>query len=210
MNSQIFFNLYKNLNPEQKKAVDTIEGPVMVIAGPGTGKTQILTLRIANILRLTDSSPDSILALTFTESGAYSMRKKLVEIIGSTAYKVHISTFHSFCNEIIKNYPEEFPNILSSNPASNIDQIHILEKIINDSSLKHLKLYGDKYYYIHAIISKIKELKRENIDPNKLKKIIENQKKDFKEIPDLYHEKGSFKGKMKGKFKSLEKNIRNI
>ena len=60
-----FNELYKQLNKEQKNAVDTIEGPVMVVAGPGTGKTTLLTLRIANILKLTDVQPENILALTF-------------------------------------------------------------------------------------------------------------------------------------------------
>ena len=67
ISSPAFTDAYKTLNKEQKEAVDTTEGPVMVIAGPGTGKTQILTLRIANILLQSDVSPDSILALTFTE-----------------------------------------------------------------------------------------------------------------------------------------------
>ena len=98
-----FNKAYKKLNQSQKKAVDTIEGPVMVVAGPGTGKTKVLTLRIANILKGTDTSPENILALTFTESGVYSMRKNLSEIIGSDAYRVTIATFHGFCNEIIKN-----------------------------------------------------------------------------------------------------------
>src|SRR3990167_3480543 len=105
---------YKKLNPAQRLAVETIEGPVLVIAGPGTGKTQILSLRIANILRQTDTSPDSILALTFTNSGVNSMRKRLVELIGSTAYRVPIHTFHSFANEIIKHYPERFPSIIGA------------------------------------------------------------------------------------------------
>ncbi|KKT87177.1 MAG: UvrD/REP helicase, partial [Microgenomates group bacterium GW2011_GWA1_Microgenomates_45_10] len=61
----LFAQAYKQLNKQQRLAVDSIEGPVMVIAGPGTGKTQILTLRIANILQKTDTPPGGILALTF-------------------------------------------------------------------------------------------------------------------------------------------------
>src|SRR3989344_2088677 len=112
MDKRAFSRAYKNLNKDQKQAVDAIEGPVMVIAGPGTGKTNILTLRIANILKKTDTSPDSILALTFTESGVFSMRKKLVSIIGSTGYRVNINTFHGFCNEVIRKHPDEFPRII--------------------------------------------------------------------------------------------------
>ncbi len=99
-----FEEAYKSLNRAQKEAVDVIEGPVMVIAGPGTGKTQILTLRIANILLKTQINPENILALTFSEAASYQMRERLSKIIGTSAFKVDISTFHSFSNEIIKNY----------------------------------------------------------------------------------------------------------
>ena len=78
---------YERLNKKQREAVDTIEGPVMVVAGPGTGKTTVLTLRIAQILRKTDTPPDAILALTFTESGVYAMREKLLRLIGPAAYR---------------------------------------------------------------------------------------------------------------------------
>ena len=87
MSKSLFTTFYKQLNPQQKKAVDLIEGPVMVVAGPGTGKTQILTLRIANILKRVDIQPENILALTFTESGVSAMRRRLVETIGSPGYE---------------------------------------------------------------------------------------------------------------------------
>jgi len=187
--------------------VDAIEGPVMVIAGPGTGKTSILTLRIANILAKTDTSPDSILALTFTESGVHSMRAKLADIIGSAAYKVNINTFHGFANEIIKNYPEEFPRIIGSNNATDIDQIKILEEIISSAKLQKLKPYGDPFYHIRPIISEIRNLKRENVSPENLAEIIKEQEKNFSNIEDLYHKSGKYSGEMKGKYKDLEKSI---
>src|ERR1039458_10856778 len=87
MNSQVFDQKYKALNPAQKKAVDTIEGPVMVVAGPGTGKTTILTLRIANILKRTDTPANGILAITYTDAGVKAMRAKLEEIIGDRAHR---------------------------------------------------------------------------------------------------------------------------
>src|SRR3989338_2749968 len=120
----------KKLNKRQREAVEAIEGPVMVIAGPGTGKTQILTLRIANILQKTDTPPESILALTFTESGVASMRSRLSEMIGSSAYRVTISTFHGFANNIIRNYPEEFPYIIGANSITEVEQFKIMEGII--------------------------------------------------------------------------------
>ena len=82
-NNSIFQQEHNRLNAEQRQAVDTIEGPVMVIAGPGTGKTQILTLRIANILLKTQINASNILALTFTQAAATNMRERLLKIIGN-------------------------------------------------------------------------------------------------------------------------------
>lgn len=202
-----FDDLYKGLNKEQKQAVDAIEGPVMVIAGPGTGKTSILTLRIANIIQKTDTSPDSILALTFTESGVHSMRRKLVEIIGTAAYKVKISTFHGFCNDVIKEYPERFPRIIGSTAITEIDQIAIMEKIIDDSKLELLKPFGDPLFYVRPVLGEIRKLKREAISPADFKKGIAQQEKDFENEPEKIHTKGAHKGKMKGEFVKLQGQI---
>src|ERR1044071_5751641 len=100
---QHFQEEYRRLNEQQRLAVDTTEGPVMVIAGPGTGKTQILAARIGKILLDTDVSPDNILCLTYTDAGALAMRRRLVQFIGSDAYKVNIYTFHAFCNDVIQD-----------------------------------------------------------------------------------------------------------
>jgi DNA helicase-2/ATP-dependent DNA helicase PcrA len=173
MKESTFLKKYKNLNPEQKKAVDAIEGPVMVIAGPGTGKTTILTLRIANILQKTDTQPEQILALTFTESGVYSMRKNLVALIGARAYRVRIATFHSFCNDIIKKYPEAFETIIGGTHIGAVEQIRTLETIIEKLPLHYLKPAGDPYFFISSILRRISDLKREGITPTLLKKQIQ-------------------------------------
>ncbi|MDP3956771.1 MAG: ATP-dependent DNA helicase, partial [bacterium] len=183
------------------------EGPVMVIAGPGTGKTQILTLRIANILEKTDTSPDSILALTFTESGVVSMRRRLAEIIGSAAYYVQISTFHSFCNEIIRVYPEEFPSIIGASSITDIDQIKIFENVIENAKIKELRPFGDTFYYLRLALNAVNELKREGVSPDDFKTILEKQQKIFAARKDLLHEKGAHKGKMKGEHLKYQKNL---
>ena len=167
-----FENAYKKLNKEQREAVDTVEGPVMVIAGPGTGKTSILTLRIANILRRTDTSPGSILALTFTESGVHSMRRKLVEIIGPAAYRVGIFTFHGFCNEVMRRFPDCFERILGGHLATEVDQIKVVENIIRDGKFHHLKLFGNNFFYARPALQSIRSLKRENITPKEFSGIL--------------------------------------
>ena len=202
-----FKDAYKRLNSEQKKAVDTIEGPVMVIAGPGTGKTQILTLRIANILQKTDVSPDSILALTFTESAVFSMRKRLVDIIGPLAYRVRIHTFHGFCNDVITRFPDAFPRIVGSRAVTDVERISILQEIILKLPLQNIRPYGDPYYYVRPALSQIGELKRENFTPGSFKKLLQDREEVFTQLPDLYHEKGKYKGQMKGAYATQKKRM---
>lgn len=197
---KVFEKKYRELNPAQKKAVDAIEGPVLVIAGPGTGKTTILTLRIANILERTDTAPENILALTFTESGAFAMRRKLAEIIGTPAYKVNIHTFHGFAADIIERYPDYFDRIIGSKVISEPERIKIIKNVLLAGKVRLLRPYGDEEYYIGPILREIQILKRENISPEKFRKSIvletdeklskteaEKQKKQAEKNRELAH-----------------------
>ncbi len=195
-----FEKLYKGLNKEQKEAVDEVEGPVMVVAGPGTGKTHVLTLRIANILVRTDANPANILALTFTEAAAKNMRRRLAEIIGSAAYSVTIGTFHQFANEIIQSRPEEFPRLVGARPVNEVEQIEILESCIAEAPLSALRPFGEPYHNLPRVRSAIDELKRDAIGSEELARRVKEQEQALKKTPDLYHEKGAHKGKMKGKY----------
>ncbi len=168
-----FQKSYKALNVEQKKAVDTIDGPVMLVAGPGTGKTQTLALRIANILQITDANPDSILALTFTESGARAMRTRLADMIGVTAYYCHISTFHSFCIEVIKDNPDRFTLDPSSEPLSDLEKLKIMYHLQGHAALTHLRPIGSPRHYVKAILGAISDLKREGIDPEEFGALLD-------------------------------------
>ncbi len=200
MGEEKFNELYKKLNSAQKRAVDTIDGPVMVIAGPGTGKTTILTLRIANILKRTDTPPDAILALTFTEASSFNMRKKLVELVGSPGYKVVINTFHGFCNNIIKDYPERFPRIVGSTAMGELDRVKIMEKIISEGEFPILRPWGDQFHYVKPSLEAIKNLKRDGYNIQDLETSIKKDESSLNEAPDLYHKKGLHKGKMKGEY----------
>ncbi len=188
----------KKLNPRQRQAVEAIEGPVMVVAGPGTGKTQILTLRIANILKTAQVEPENILAITFTESGVAAMRKRLAELIGSEAYSVSITTFHAFCNNIIREHPESFPQIIASTPMTEPDQLQLLEKVILGCKLQILRPFGEPLFYIKDIARAIDDLKRENISAARFAEIAKADLAEAENDPDAYHEKGKFKGKLKG------------
>ncbi len=169
---QNFSRIYQALNPAQKKAVETIDGPVMVIAGPGTGKTQVLTARIAQILQKTDTNPTSILALTFTESAAKNMRERLVKMIGKTGYYVQIATFHAFCKEVIDNHPEAFPIERDSTPLSDLERYEFFEDIFHNLNLKEIKPLNTPFFYIKDAIKGISDLKREGINPYQYQELL--------------------------------------
>ncbi len=163
---------YKKLNAEQRLAVDTIEGPVMLVAGPGTGKTQTLALRIANIIRKTDTPASSILALTYTESGARAMKSRLTQMIGSEAYYANISTFHAFCQGVIKDNPDVFTINPASEPLSDLERLKLVRELIDKTNLKVLRPTGAPYHYASAILSAISDLKREGVDPNEFDELL--------------------------------------
>lgn len=170
-----FTSRYKLLNAAQKAAVDTIDGPVMVIAGPGTGKTELLSMRVANILRLTDTLPQNILCLTFTDSGASAMRERLVSIIGRDAYKVAIHTFHSFGSEIINQNSEFFYAGAAFRPADELNQLEILHKIFDEMDYNNIlasKMNGD-YTYLSDVARSISHIKKSGLTSDEMLRILE-------------------------------------
>lgn len=160
------------LNPAQKEAVETIEGPVMVIAGPGTGKTQIIAERIAQILKKTDTDPSAILALTFTESGAKAMKERLIATIGEAAYYVNIATFHAFCSQVIQEFPDRFSTAMAAEPLADLERVGIFEQILNTHDFEYLKPDNSPFFYIPHLIKAIQDLKREGVGPEKFKQIL--------------------------------------
>lgn len=157
-----FDGVYESLNLAQKAAVDAIEGPVMVIAGPGTGKTQILSARIGKILLETDANPENILCLTYTDAGAVAMRKRLLRFIGPDAYKVNIHTFHSFCNDVIQDNLSLFEKT-KLDPISELESIEIFKQLIDGFPKNHpLKRYrGDVYFEINNLKHLFSTMKKE-------------------------------------------------
>lgn len=158
---------YSQLNAAQKRAVDTIEGPVLVIAGPGTGKTQLLSARVANILVKTDTPPQNVLCLTFTESGATNMRQRLTRFIGQAAYHITISTYHAFGSDLIGRYPEYFLGTRMQNAVDDLGRRQIVLEIVEAMSYQNpLK---QTRYHLGDLLSTISELKRSLLTSTKLR-----------------------------------------
>ena len=207
--SSEFQKAYKILNRAQKQAVDTIEGPVMILAGPGTGKTQILTLRIANILLKTDTPPDAVLALTFTESAAKNMRERLVSLVGEPAYKIPIFTFHGFAQHIINEFDEEFEQVAQSTLLTDIEQALLIAKLIDELELEKIKPFFNPHMYVKDIISAISNLKREGILPKEVEKFAKEKIKEIENEPSCQKKRGGpgLKSECLNKIKKLEKTL---
>src|SRR5215475_13806005 len=137
----------------------------MVIAGPGTGKTQILASRIGKILLETDAYPQNILCLTYTDAGVVAMRKRLLSFIGPDAYKVNIFTFHAFCNDIIQENLSLFEKN-NLDPVSELKKIALFKELINAFPKNHpLKRYrGEVYFEIGNLSNLFSTMKKEGLN----------------------------------------------
>lgn len=173
------------LNNNQKNAVENIEGPVMVVAGPGTGKTQVLTLRIANILRKTDTTPESILALTFTEAATREMRERLVNLIGKDGYRVRVGTFHSFCQEVIRDNPERFFIGEKNDNLSDLERNEIVQNILLEGQFGVIKPEASPLFYVRSINIAVQNLKREGVSPENFTRVLNRMRQELEEEEDL-------------------------
>ncbi|MBP6884892.1 MAG: ATP-dependent helicase [Candidatus Pacebacteria bacterium] len=192
-----FIDAYKNLNKAQKEAVDTIDGPVMVVAGPGTGKTQVLALRIANILTKTDTPADGILCLTFTNSGVRAMRERLTRLIGPDANRIKIATFHSFGGELLEEFYEAL--LLPSPPRllDDHDVVILFDHILENHDWKYLRTRSGGAYNFRDLKSLISLLKREGIKPEDFMAEILNDISRIENDSESLSSRGPSKGTMK-------------
>lgn len=172
MGSELFDAAYGlvSKNDGQKKAVDTTEGPLLVIAGPGTGKTQILSMRVGKILQNNPTIlPSNILCLTFTETGAANMRERLTRFIGQDAYNVTISTYHAFGGDLIRRFPEYFTETRLQNPIDDLGKYQIVSEIVEAMSYRNpLK---QTRHHLYDLLSTISEVKRALLSSDDLRAI---------------------------------------
>lgn len=209
MNS--FESAYNKLNNAQKAAVDSLYGPVAVIAWPGTGKTQLLTLRIANILTKTDASPRNILALTYTEAGSFAMRDRLKSFIGTDALRVNISTFHGFCKSLIDSeYPEFFARSRGMKMLEELDARRLVGKILIEWPWEYLKPRHDPELYMLDAIKIVWQLKREWVSPELFRIKIDAAVIELPNNEDLHYKKDTKwwkKGERKAEYAEAEKRL---
>ena len=175
LSEDAFLDRYNKLNERQKEAVDYIYGPVMVIAGPGTGKTEVLSMRIASLLRSeAQVQPQEVLCLTYTEEATNSMRRRLVQIMGPAAHRVNIHTFHAFCNNVIQNNPGYFSQ-RSLQPVSDLERTELLYKMLEELPQGNplRKLSGNIYFDAGKLNRLFDMMKREHLTPSFISRSID-------------------------------------
>jgi DNA helicase II / ATP-dependent DNA helicase PcrA len=176
---------YKALNKNQLSAVNSTEGPLIVVAGPGSGKTELLALRTANIIEKTDTPSSSILCVTFTNAAVFSMRERIKEFIGEEANKVPVYTFHSFCQTIIQNNPQLFFNDLDFSLADEYVKLKIIEDVLKklefDDPLKKINPEGG-FLYLKDISHFIFFLQESGTQPEEFFEKLKENKNEIKKI----------------------------
>lgn len=196
-----FQELYDILNEEQKKAVDHIEWPAMVIAWPWTWKTQVLWARTTNLILKAWVNPENILITTFTESWVIAIKERLLKFIGPEAHKVYVSTIHSLASDIIKTFAEKFEFEKTSSLVDDVDGLEflsdIIEKLHKEKKLEFLVTNYDKLFYLNDIKRAIWNLKQEWISLEKFEILIKEEEKYY---DDLLEEKRNNK-----RIKKIEK-----
>jgi DNA helicase-2/ATP-dependent DNA helicase PcrA len=186
------------LNPEQLAAVNKMDGPVLVIAGPGTGKTQILAARIGKILTETDANAHEILCLTYTDAGAVAMRKRLFEFIGPDAYRVNIYTFHAFCNEIIQENLDYFGK-LNLESLSDLESVMLFNELVDEFPNDHLlkRFTGEVYYDAPRLKDLFSDMKRENWDEATMENAVKEYLEDLPNREKYIYKKANLKSGIK-------------
>ncbi len=170
----------ENLNDKQKEAVINTEGPMLILAGAGSGKTKVLTTKVAYLLEEKNVNPSNILAITFTNKAAKEMKERIYKLVGKDAFYIQISTFHSFGLKILKEnysllgYQSNF-TILDSD-----DSLSVIKKI-----MKELNIDSNKYNY-RAVRNTISNNKNEMIDPVTFERFVYT---DYDEVVKKVYEK---------------------
>ncbi len=178
---------YKELNDQQKLAVDTIDGPLLVLAGPGTGKTQLLSVRALSILKSAPVKPENILILTYTNSASKAMKERLAKVVGLAGYDIEVGTFHSFANSIIQESEEAANYVADKIPMSDVEQMRAMEYALdNTRGVDEVRPFRAPYTYLSEIIKKISDMKKDGITPADLADYLKDKKSHYHYMDEKY------------------------
>ena len=175
----------KGLNDKQYEAVTQTEGPCLIIAGAGSGKTKVLTHKIAYLIQEKNISPWSILAITFTNKAANEMKQRVENLIGNVASDMWMGTFHSICVKILRRYIDRIGFDSSFIIFDTSDQRTLMKEC-----LKNLKI-DDKLFTDRSVLSEISNAKNEMLEPDmyKIRTNRDYRKEVISEVYELYQKR---------------------
>lgn len=168
-------DILENLNPQQKKAVTHKTGPLLIIAGAGTGKTSVITKRIAHLIATKLAKPGEILALTFTDKAANEMESRVDVLVPYGYIDVAISTFHSFGDRILRDYAIDLGLRPDYRILSQADQMIFFKEHWHEFPLKYYRSLSDPIRHIEAILTVISRAKDEDISADEYLKYVKKQ-----------------------------------
>ncbi|MCD6232929.1 UvrD-helicase domain-containing protein [bacterium] len=158
--------MVEKLNKEQKEAVRYEGGPLLVIAGAGTGKTTVITERLAWILKSNRAQENEVVGLTFTEKAAEEMEERVGQILDSSYLDIWISTFHSFCERILRNYAFDIGISPDFKVLNQTSAWLLVRQNLNRFSLKYYRLLSSPARFIHILLEHFSRCKDEGIYPD--------------------------------------------
>ena len=156
-------NLLDELNPKQKEAVENTEGPCLVIAGAGSGKTKVLTYKIAYLLQELNVKPWNVLAITFTNKAANEMKERAASLIGENINDLWLGTFHSICVRILRKFIDRLGFDTSFAIFETSDQKTLVKNCLNDMNIDS-KMFTEK-----SVLNEISNAKNELLEPEQYK-----------------------------------------
>ncbi|MFA4936892.1 MAG: ATP-dependent DNA helicase [Patescibacteria group bacterium] len=169
-------DLLKDLNPEQKVAVTHGDGPLLIVAGAGTGKTTVITRRIAWLIEQKKAKPNEILALTFTDKAAGEMEERVDKLLPLGYVNLWVSTFHSFAERVLKDYGLDIGLPGDFKLLNTTEQWLLVKQNLDKFDLDYYRPLGNSTKFVHALIKHFSRAKDEEVYPGDYLKLAESQR----------------------------------
>jgi len=156
-------DVFEGLNDQQRSAVEHIDGPLLVVAGAGTGKTQVITRRIAHLIQSGQAKPGQILALTFTDKASTEMSDRLFDLIGWESFSVPVMTFNAFGSDLLARYGNLVKRSTRGGLINDTQKMLIIRQRLDDIKLEYYGLHGDTIEFLERIVSYIGRLQNAGV-----------------------------------------------
>jgi DNA helicase-2/ATP-dependent DNA helicase PcrA len=171
-------DMLEGLNEEQAAAVRHKDGPMLVVAGAGTGKTRVITHRIAWLLQDESLKPSQVLALTFTEKAAREMEERLHELIGWRSFQVPVMTFNAFGAELLLRFASHIGRSVRGGLINETQKLLLLAQHIGDAQFKYYGPQSDMLDFLEGVVSYIGNLQNAGVTPEKYEEYAKALTKD--------------------------------